>query len=265
MNDFLEVEHGFECLNAAYKSPAGKALSAAMDFHYPGLSQEAVTAFNSWLPGIRGETYITCFSEHMDHEDEHGRLSMWRAYGGDSGVALVIKPDVMFMQNQAVGLIASPVVYWNQEDVETELHKVADRINSSPDFVRSLGREQAKAVAFSMFRFAVLCTKHPGFAEEREWRVISSPLMDTSPLLTPSLEVVKGVPQQIQKIGFSNHPELNIHGLELGELLDRVIVGPTEYPFAIHGALRTLVDSVAASEPAISVAVSRIPLRQPTT
>ena len=49
---------------------------------------------------------------------------------------------------------------------------------------QSLGRETVSASAFNMLRFAVLCTKHPGFLEEREWRIIASPRM-TMRLITP--------------------------------------------------------------------------------
>jgi len=110
MNDYMEVEHGFECLNAAYKGEPGNGLNTALDACFPGLAEDLKNYFNAWLPGIRRDTYMTCVSEHSAEEDQHGRLSMWRAYGGQTGVALVLNGAVMFSESDALGAYSSPVV-----------------------------------------------------------------------------------------------------------------------------------------------------------
>lgn len=263
MNDYLEVEHGFECLNAAYKSESGMTFRETMDSIFPGLTEEVVAKFNAWLPGIRRDTYITCVSEHLAEEDQNGRLSMWRAYGGHAGVAVVINPEVMFLQNDSVNVFASPVAYWTQAQVEDELQRVSRRIREHADEVRALDREVAAAVLFNMFRFAVLCTKHPGFSEELEWRVIASPLMNPSPLLTQSVEVIRGTPQTVQKLGLTNLPDLGVVGLELSEILDRLIIGPCEFPDVIRKALHQLLREREIAEPENLLYVSDIPLRLP--
>ena len=64
-------------------------------------------------------TYIACLSEHHmqpdDHEEKYGRLSMWRAYGNSSGVALLFKPGILKLP-QGV-LYFSPVEYWEQDKI----------------------------------------------------------------------------------------------------------------------------------------------------
>jgi hypothetical protein len=57
---------------------------------------------------------------------------------------------------------------------------IAQSIASETEYIRSLDRDTVKNLAFNMLRFAVLCTKHPGFHEEREWRVVASPAMHPS-------------------------------------------------------------------------------------
>ena len=74
MNDYMEVDHGFECLKAAYHDEPGKAFNGALDASFPGLANEVRDLFDGWLPQIRYDTYITCVSEHMPAEDRHGRL-----------------------------------------------------------------------------------------------------------------------------------------------------------------------------------------------
>jgi hypothetical protein len=81
MNDYREVEHGFDCLNNAYKKQQER-MRAIFDGLFPGFCDRLETLFNDWLPRFRTDTYITCLSEHVSSEDQHGRLSMWRAYGG---------------------------------------------------------------------------------------------------------------------------------------------------------------------------------------
>lgn len=263
MNDYMEVEHGFECLNAAYKAEPGNGFNTALDACFPGLAEDLKNYFNAWLPGIRQDTYMTCVSEHSVEEDQHGRLSMWRAYGGQAGVALVLNGAVMFSESEALGAYASPVAYLNPDAFAAEFVKIAKNIEGEAEYIRSLGREAVKHIAFNMLRFAVLCTKHPGFHEEREWRVVASPAMHPSKLLTPTIEVVRGTPQMVLKIDLQNHPDEGLIGLALPELLNSIIIGPCEFPQVILGAFHQLLVEAGVPEPEEKIVVSDIPLRQP--
>lgn len=264
MNDYSEVGHGFECLKAANDSDAGKHFREALYSIFPDLTKTAVDRFYSWLPSIRQDTYIACFSEHLPSEDKNGRLSMWRAYGGRAGVALILKPVVLFAENDGIGVFASPVAYWTQSQVESELRRIGDRVLANCEYVRSLGRDTVEGTVFTMFKFAVLCTKHPGFAEELEWRVIASPTMYNSPLLTPAVEVVKGTPQTVQKIGLCDYPDIGLSALKPDLLIDRIIIGPCDFPLVIWKALEQLLGDCGVENPGSRIAVSEIPLRAPS-
>ena len=264
MNDYLEVEHGFEeCLNPAYKAEPGKALNAALDACFPGLADELKDYFNGWLPGIRSDTYITCVSEHLAEEDRHGRLSMWRAYGGSAGVALVLNGAVMFSETDALGAYASPVAYLSPGAFAAELVQIAKNIAGETAYLRSLDREAVRGFAFNMMRFAVLCTKHPGFHEEREWRVVASPAMHPEKLPAPVVEVIRGTPQAVLKIDLKNRLDEGLVGLALPELLNRIIIGPCEFPPVVYKALRQLLVEAGVPEPDRKIVISDIPLRHP--
>lgn len=260
MNDYREVVHGFDCLSAAIKSPEGVTLRTAIDEIFPGLSQQAIDHFNGWLPHFRQDTYITCLSEHLLHEDNNGRLSMWRAYGGSSGIALVFKPDALF-KPEDVGVYASPVAYWTPEQVQQEMALIAGRVRERAALVGAAGSVSIRNVLFNMFRFSVLCIKHPGFAEEREWRLITCPALENSPLLQQTVEVVRGTPQLVQHIRLRDVPEHGIHDVTLAALLDRVIIGPCDYPDATYKAMIQLLKEAGFKEPSKLVHVSDIPLR----
>jgi Protein of unknown function (DUF2971) len=263
MNDYMEVEHGFECLNAAYKAEPGNIFNRSLDACFPGLSEDLKNYFNAWLPGIRQDTYITCVSEHSAEEDQNGRLSMWRAYGGQAGVALILNGAVMFSKSDALGAYSSPVAYLNPDTFAAEFAEIAKNIECEASYIRSLDREAVKHIVFNIFRFAVLCTKHPGFHEEREWRVVASPAMHPSMLLVSTVEVVRGTPQTVLKIDLQNHPDQGLIGLSLPELLNRIIIGPCEFPQAILKAFRQLLVEAGVPEPDSKIVVSDIPLRQP--
>lgn len=261
MNDYMEIEHGFQCLSHAYQTSPGQKFKQSLDSIFPGAATEVEQRFNAWLPGIRRDTYLTCFSEHRNDEDSYGRLSMWRAYGGTTGVALVLKTDVFFNETNPLKAYSSPVGYFDAESFSSEFLRVSDAIASHASFVETLGRETVFRLAFNMLRFAVLCTKHPGFREECEWRVIHSPTMDQSDRLIPSIESVRGTPQRILKIPLKNIPEEDFVGLEISELLDRIIIGPSQYPQAIYQAFTQLLHDAGVQNPGNKVLISDIPLR----
>jgi hypothetical protein len=262
MNDYMEGQHGFECLDPAYRGEPGKRLRDVLDGYFPGLSRQLLDHFNGYLAAIQRETYMTCVSEHFDDEDQHGRLSMWRAYGGDAGVALVLNGDVMFSNGDVLAAYASPVAYWDADEFARQLTSVVERIERESDYVRSLGHQKVKDIAFNMLRFAVLCTKHPGFHEEREWRIVASPVMYPSPL-TLTVEVVHATAQPVLKIDLRNYPNQGLEGLALPDLLNRVIIGPCEFPQVMLAAFRELLRKAEVAEPESKVVVSGIPLRHP--
>ena len=261
MNDYMEVEHGSQCVSNAWKTAPGIAFKGAIDLCFPGLGKELEDDFNGWHPHIRRNTFITCVSEHLAAEDEIGRLSMWRAYGGSSGVALVINGAVMFGESDALGAYASPVAYMSSPQFAEYFSTVTANIKREVDYVQSLGREKVKDLVFTLLRFAVLCTKHPGFHEEREWRVIASPLMYSSPLLHNEIEIIHGTPQAVLKIDLQNHPEHDLVGLALPELLNRIIIGPCQFPEVLVTAFTRLLENAGVHDAAAKVFVSDIPLR----
>lgn len=263
MNDFSEVTHGLDCVHQVLNSKAGEDFSSALDDLFPSASQEVKRHFSAWSPVFSHDTFIACFSEHHADEDHFGRLSMWRAYGASAGIALVLNVGAMFAETTALAAYSSPVAYMRKEDLETELNRVAVRIRENKAFVQAMGQHRVVGTALTMLRFAAVCTKHPGFKEEREWRVIASPEMQSSPLLPCEIEVVRGVPQPVLKLKLQDQPDLGLVGLDLKSLVNRVIIGPCEYPAVVHQALRRLLLDKGFSDNDIveRVFVSDIPLR----
>lgn len=259
MNDFSEIEHGLASLKYAYGSEVGVRFKAVLNGIHPGAAEEVEKLFDSWLPHFRVQTYLTCISEHEDDEDDTGRLSMWRAYGS---VAIVLNKDVFMSQTDALKAYSSPVAYMMPESFKDAFNSMTSKIASEAEYLRSLDRNIVVANAFSMLRYAVLCTKHPGFREEREWRIIYSPTYEPSTRIKKEVEVVRGVPQMVCKIPLQDAPEEGLVGLNLNALIDRIIIGPNQYPYAQLEAYVELLEQKRVQDAAAKVVVSHIPLRQ---
>ena len=142
-----------------------------------------------------------------------------------------------------------------------EFMRVARGVEAAVEFIKLWPRETIKNTVFQMLRFAVLCTKHPGFAEELEWRVIASPTMHPSTRLSQDIEVVRGVPQTVMKIKLENVPEEGFFGAAPPELIERIIIGPCEFPLVTHAAFFRLLTDLQVPDPGSKIFVSDIPLR----
>jgi Protein of unknown function (DUF2971) len=265
MNDFMEIEHGFGCLNVAYKKHQ-ELVRDSLGSLFSGIPEKLEKKFNEWLPHFRTDTYIACVSEHGnentgDEEDRIGRLSMWRAYGGSTGVAIVMNNGPFLRRSSALNAYTSPVAYLGEVEFESEFVKLFESIKSNTVELQMIGEERVIDLVFNAFRYAVLCTKHPGFREEREWRVIYSPKYQKSNRLIEDIKTIGGTPQQIFKLPLKNVLEEGFYGAEIPELVDRVIIGPTNYPYAIREAIVSCLSKKGLADVESRVVVSDIPLR----
>ncbi len=261
MNDFMEIKQGLDCFYEAYRGDIGQKLQATLNSIFVGITDQIENLFRTWDPVLQTNAYITCFSEHPNTEDMNGRLSMWRAYSESTGVALVFNNGPFLDGFAPMQVYSSPVAYLNDVNFRMEFERVVNKIEENIDFLRSLGREMVIFHLFNTFKFAVLCTKHPGFLEENEWRLIYTPTIEEPVRMKKEIEVLRGTPQPVYKIPLQNIPEEGLIGMEIPEILDRIIIGPTEYPAAIREAFVTLLADAGVEDPADRVWVTGIPLR----
>ncbi|MDL2409975.1 DUF2971 domain-containing protein [Rhizobium calliandrae] len=260
MNDFNEIEHGFSCLRLAYAEHKER-FTALIEPSFPEFSKKLEDHFNGWLPSIRNSTYISCISEHENSEDLNGRLSMWRAYGGPTGVAIVVRSEPFLRPSDALQAYTSPVAYLSEAQFSIEFANTLDGFEQNFALIVQLSEEQLLGHMFEVFRMAVLCTKHPGFAEEKEWRIVYSPSMYESTRIKPDIFTFNGVPQKIFKIPLKSVESEGLVGIEVAQLIDRIIIGPTSFPVEIKEALGTVLQTRGIENPYGMIWMSEIPLR----
>jgi hypothetical protein len=112
MADYREVQHGFDIYRSYFQTEGKrKAFDEAFDTSSTGLAKEALASFDNWWNDLRLNTYISSVSKHSDDEDLHGRLSMWRAFGGGTRVAIVLR--IPYVSGAANALASRQVpVFW---------------------------------------------------------------------------------------------------------------------------------------------------------
>ncbi len=186
---------------------------------------------------------------------------MWRAYGGENGIALVIKPLIDHLRQTPQGITISPVAYFDADQFSAEFQRVVDGMMANRDLIASFPREHVLTTMFAVFKVAILCTKHPGFAEEREWRLFFHPTLASSPLVEHSFESVRGVPQEVYKIKLENDPDNDIVRADIPTLIDRIIIGPTTQPLTLRQTFVKVLAEAGVPDADSRVWASLVPLR----
>jgi hypothetical protein len=262
MSDYREVQHGFEILQRFFLDPSKRtSFVQAFEQHVPGSADEAIALFDQWLPDIRLSTYIACLSEHADKEDNHGRLSMWRAFGGSNVARVAMVLRVPGVSAGILNVIFSPVAYLTEIEVHDELNLIIQNVHGNADFLKSLDRTTIALWVFHMLVAGVACLKHQGFDEEREWRVIYSPNRRPSPFIESSTEIIGGIPQLVHKLPLDSARLPATPELDFSRLFDRLIIGPSSYPWVMYQAFVEALKRAGVADADGRVCVSGIPIR----
>ena len=260
MNDFQEIRHGLKCLNRgrnAHLESLNKLLNQASS----GLAERLERDLPRWVRMFSSDTFLTSFSEHYrNKEDEFGRLSMWRAYGGMASVAVILNKQTFLGASDLLKIYGSPVGYLNEGDFVEEFERLLNSLSKNIDFLRQQPQGELYRFMFNVYRFAILCTKHPGFSEEKEWRIVHSPSNDLGSPLKTKIVSLDGVPQPIRVVPL-NGELIERAAMGISNVVDRIIIGPTQYPDAMWTAFVTILKRAGIPDPEDKVSVSNIPLR----
>lgn len=266
MNDYQEVKYGIQKINSIFlrneyqeKTTLYKVgqrlynvLQEFTDENGNAIFEDVLKQYFIEQTSWEYNAYISCFTEHDTDEDGLGRLSMWRAYGGDNGVALVFNPQ-KYAENleEKYKIFLTPVAYLTDEELATEVEELAVNININKDFLHEVKQRYPPILhnwLMAVLRFAIVSIKHPGFKEEKEWRLVGHGYD-----LACETEVIRGVIQPVHKLEISN----------LREMLHHIIIGPTQYENVIFkGFEKILKDKYDLLKPDKLIISSRIPYRK---
>jgi hypothetical protein len=211
------------------------------------------------------KVYVFCLSEHH-HDDSDGKLSMWRAYGSaGNGAAIVFNTEPVFKW-EGSPLIFAKVEYASREARKEKLEKLIEswgRIvaaNHIPEDKFWL----ATARLFDVFTFVALTSKHNGFEEEQEWRVIYMPERDLRGILKDRFGYVVGSRGVEPKLKLKIAPlpgSPSLSPISLASLLDRIILGPSASSPLAANSFCEMLKQIDKPDFAAKVVASTIPLR----
>lgn len=239
MNDFGEVRYGMRALGEFFASGLKERneFVDAMDSIRAGLANDVLKKAGTWTLFAEKAAFITCLSEHPNSESQTGRLSMWRAYGaGSVGVAVVMNPTPFYGVAKDFGAYSYPVRYMPAAALPALFSEVTKNILQDLAFLRNQPEHSVKHHLFELLFHLAIGSKHPAFAEELEWRIAHVPALYGKDVLSRSRETIGGIPQIVYKIPLVNRPDLGITGIEVGELVDEIIIGPTNHPDEVKAA-----------------------------
>ena len=124
-----------------------------------------------------------------------------------------------------------PVLYLDESDLKDYYTRISTSILNNREWLQEKGQAHLVGCIMQMLIGFAVATKHPGFAEEQEWRSYYRPTEYESPEMTSEIVVLNGVPQKIYKLRLAHAPEDGLHGADIPALIDRVILGPTQFPY----------------------------------
>ena len=263
MNDYEEIRFGInEGMNAFLRGDFLEKLLIDKDF-CELLRNNAREWFDKFDKEHALDTYVFCFSEHLN-TDTDGILSMWRGYGGNgSGVSLVFDTKKIIFRDDTP-LIFGKVEYFSIKERMDWISKLivdfCNIINKN-----KIEKNHARLCTFWFFerlKIFALTTKHRGFSEEHEWRVIYMPDRDHKKLLARFFDY------RIKANGIEPRMKFKLEFIEgvtdtdfsLSKILSQIILGPS---FSTHLARASALKMFERLSPILKdrVVASGIPYR----
>lgn len=264
-NDYAEIEYGRTMLRHAFTSELGSSFFGALDKCHQGLGQEVKAEYESpnFQHLLAAKTFIACITKHHEWEAGVGRLSMWRAYGGKHPVAVIFPQNALVRPEVNPGVFVQPIHYAGWEDFRQELVRTTGRIFDAAARLSTVPRSDVRNRAIGSLVTKVTCTKHPGFHEECEWRLVMSSLYGAN--LTSSrfsVEKISDAPQLIYKGNLGLSGTADFTGMPMEAAIHQIIIGPCPQPYLVKEALVNELSKHGVKNPSDRVVMSHIPLRR---
>jgi hypothetical protein len=265
MNDIEEV--GFGLIEGENAITSSQALSDAC--RTPERRNIFMHAYGHYsrhyIENHLADTYVLCFSHH-EPNDNDGLLSMWRGYGGNGNGAAIVIDTAKLSALPTSFLILAHVEYKTTQARRDWLVALVTQF-SGLLAAQNLPDEQIHIAASALLdrvKLSALFSKHKGFDEEKEWRVVYMRERDQQGAFDPMLSYMtsaRGIEKKL-KFRIAHHPGATSEDLSLSKLVDRIILGPTvSTPMAAAAFKRMLAEH---GEPDLipRVFASTIPFRQ---
>ncbi|MGH3628057.1 MAG: DUF2971 domain-containing protein [Sciscionella sp.] len=198
------------------------------------------------------DVYLACFCEEDD------LLSQWRGYPSTGGGYAIGFRSSVIARNRMLRKVVYDEATQRQilgEMLRPACQHLAENADDSHDYI-----DRALLVGLRYHAAALaecsVCFKHPGFAEEKEWRLVRVNMRqgEAPERVTPSFResatgLLPYLPLELEREGDEERP------------IAEVVVGPNTHPDLAARAAAELLGSVGYASPIGLVRQSSIPLR----
>lgn len=278
LNDIGEIKFGYDYLQFSLDQPEGKELFAALKNVDPSLNKDRLFLEffgESHYPRIADNTYVLSLSDHSKAQSQDlGLLSMWRAYGGSAGVALVIDgAKTVFVDSDALNAWTHPVQYVDCDPsyafpkdswLAGEFKAITSKVIKNRESLKRIDIARITGSIMNAFNLVVVRTKHAAFREENEWRVIRTQgWMDNVKVGMPTTATIRGIPQKVVELNLKNYKDAtpNPLNLELNNIVKKVLIGPCSHADVIAEAIAERLESAGVVNARARVTITNIPYR----
>lgn len=257
MNDYEELRWGMLEGRRIFLESTDLVEACGSPERYQILAHNFNEYFNRFDSEYSHDVYVGCFCRH-DPLDDDGLLSMWRAYGANGGGVAIVFDTGKLTPREETPLVLHPVTYLT---TGARLDWIDGAIATCTNFLKSnnVADHDIYKVAWHYFhrlKHFALFTKHKGFSEECEWRLVYTPDMDHDNEYTPMLGysvTAAGIQPKLKlKLG-SRAP--------LAEIVQTILLGPTASSFLSQLAVKRMLKQLNRPELADRVRICSTPFR----
>lgn len=264
MNDFEELAFGFREGNKLVAASTELRAAIANDDIYDRFR----FTYDSYAKKFEDEealdVFIGCFCKH-EPDDTDGALSMWRGYGHDGkGLALIFDTSKIDPPKSSA-LILAPIHYASSED---RIEYLRSRIVFYCEILKEIAWEisnihLAAHILFERIKMYALFTKHIGFQEEREWRILYSPSRDQLGALKSMVSYYNGPrgiePKMFMEIGAIEG--VTSASFDFDNLIKTILLGPNGASVLAETSFKRMLNLTEKQHLVNNVRSSRIPYR----
>jgi len=264
MNDMEEVRFGLvHCAQALRESKVIRE-AVGTDDRYTRF----ITSFDHFIAYFEQQflldTYVFCLTE-QELNNTDGLLSMWRGYGGNGkGAALVFDTSKLTTYDGSP-LIIAKVQYGSSDERLTWTRSAAKKLsdiitgNLIPD-------DKVHLIAFALFerlKLFALFSKHHGFKEENEWRVVYMKDRDLDNKLGVMFHYANGPKGVEPKLRFKIAPieGVTASDLSLNKILASILLGPSTSSPLAKRSIERMLEVIGKPELKERLIASSIPFR----
>jgi hypothetical protein len=264
MNDLEEVKFGVMHGAIAVKKNKDIRTALASEARYKKFTE----AIDYYISDFDNEhlldTYVFCLSEH-DPDNTDGILYMWRGYGGNGrGAALVFDTSKLQPIDNSP-FVLMQVNYGSSDERLGWFDKISSRLAEilSENHLADDKIYIASHAIFQRVKLFSLFTKHYGFQEEKEWRVVYMSDRARDGKLQAMQHYLNGPRGVEPKLKFKFEPIEGVTPSDfcLENILKIILIGPSASSVLEIRSVERMLELIGRAELKNRLIASSIPLR----